>query len=250
MEQKLSRVPVMVMTVLLAIAAYCLRLNQLKTAFDSIGVITGEGRLFVWITLLVVVLFAVYSWFLRGRKKYGAVSSRFLPLMIVSCAAALLLALGSILMLFSAAQTMDLVLAVGGILVAACWVGIAVSRYQAKRAHVALFLVPAVFYVVDLVCQFRLWTRDPVILDYCYDLGALICTMCALFHLGGYCFDKGGRRITTFFCLCGVFFNAAALAGASAADAMGYGAAICWLLADLWLLLRPGAKRARTAEAN
>ena len=129
-----------------------------------------------------------------------------------------------------------------------CWVGTALSRYRAKPAHGALFLLPAVFYVVELVLQFRLWTQDPVILDYCYDLLALICTMCALFHLGGYSFDQGRRRLTVFFALCGVFFNAAAMAGAPAAETFGYLAAALWLMVNLWLLLRPATQRARSAE--
>lgn len=247
MEQKLRRLPVMIVTVLLAVMAYFLRRSQLQTAFDAIGVIPGSGRAFTWITILVVIVFAVYAFFLRGRKKYTAVSSRWMPLLAVSCVAAVLLVLSSVLRLGSLAQKSNILIAVGGLVTAACWIGTALSRYQAKRAHGALLLLPAVFYVVDLVLQFRLWTRDPVILDYCYDLLALICTMCALFHLGGYSFDKGSRRITTFFTMCGVFFNAAAMAGASAAVFLGYLAAALWLLVNLWLLLRPVSQRAKTA---
>lgn len=250
MEQKLSRVPVMFLTVLLAVAAYILRLNQLKTAFDSIGVIAGAGKLFTWITLLVLVLFGVYAFFLRKRKKYVSISSREMPLMVVSCLAALLMLIGSVIILVNASQKMDYVLALGGAAVAVCWIGTAMVRQQAKPAPAVLFLVPAVFYVADLVCQFRLWTRDPVILDYFYELGALICTMCALFHLAGFCFDKGGRRVTVFFCLAGVFFNAAAMAGVPAGDAMRYLAAVLWLGVNLWLLLRPGNKRMAEADGE
>ena len=248
MEQKLRRLPVMIVTVLLAAAAFFLRRNQLKTAFDSIGVIPGAGRLFIWITIAVVLLFAVYAFFLRGRKKYTSISSRWMPLLAVSCVAAAILLLSSILRLTAMTQKLDLLVAFGGVITAACWAGTAMSRYQAKRAHGVLMLLPAVFYVVDLVLQFRLWTRDPIILDYCYDLLALICTMCALFHLGGYSFDQGNRRVTTFFTMCGVFFNAAAMAGAPVAVMLGYFAAALWLLVNLWLLLRPASQRVKTAE--
>lgn len=248
MEQKLRRLPVMIVTVILAVAAFFLRKSQLKTAFDEIGVIPGSGRALVWIAIAVVILFAGYSYFLRGRKKYSAISSRWLPLMGASCAAAALLLVGSILRLGAPMEKSALVIAIGGIVAAGCWVGTALSRYQAKQAHGALFLLPAVFYVVDLVLQFRLWTRDPVILDYCFDLLALICTMCALFHLSGFSFDQGHRRITVFFVLCGVFFNAAAMAGAPAAEFLGYLAAALWLLVNLWLLLRPASQREKTVE--
>jgi len=248
MEQKLRRTPVLILTVLLAAAAFLLRRNQLKTAFDEIGVIAGKGGLFIWVTAVVILLFALYAFFLRGRKKYNAISSRNVVPAVLSCAAALLMIAGSVARLLSVQQKSDWIIAVGGLLAAACWVGVAAARFRAKRAHVALFLVPTVFYVVELVCQFRLWTRDPIILDYFYDLGALICIMCALFHLGGYCFDLGGRRITVFFSLSGIFFGAAAMAGAPGGDPLRYLAAIFWLLANLWLLLRPAGSRAKTNE--
>ena len=142
----------------------------------------------------------------------------------------------------------DVLIVLGGVLTAACWAATAASRYQGKAANPAFFLIPTVFYVVDLVLRFRLWTRDPVILDYCYDLGAMICMMCALLHLGSYCFDKGARRLTTFFSLCGIFFSTAALAGAPFREAAGYMAGILWLLVNLWLLLRPASTRNKAEE--
>jgi len=84
-------------------------------------------------------------------------------------------------------------------------------------------------------------------LDYCYDLLALICTMCALFHLGGFCFDQGRRRSAVFFTMGGVFFNVVAMAGAPAAEALSYLAATLWLLVNLWLLLRPVSRRTASA---
>lgn len=239
MEQKLRRLPVMIGTLALSVVAFFLRRSQLNNAFDEIGVIAGKGHGMIWFTAVAVVLFAVFAWFLRGRKKYSSISSRWTPLFVGSCVAAALLAVGSILRLRGNGTT-GIVIALGGIITAVCWVLTALGRYQARRAHGALFLLPAVFYVVDLVMQFRLWTKDPVILDYCYDLFALICTMCAVLQLGGYCFDKGSRRITVFFTMCGIFFSAAAMAGASAPYVLSDLAAALWLLVNLWLLLRPG----------
>ena len=91
MEQKLRRTPVLILTVLLAAAAFLLRRNQLKTAFDEIGVIAGKGGLFIWVTAVVILLFALYAFFLRGRKKYNAISSRNVVPAVLSCAAALLI---------------------------------------------------------------------------------------------------------------------------------------------------------------
>lgn len=86
-----------------------------------------------------------------------------------------------------------------------------------------------------------------MILDYCFDLLALICVMCASFHLGGFCFDAGRRRITAFFCGCGVIFGAVAMAGGMIRELCMTGGGMVWLLANLWLLLRP-ARKSRTEQ--
>ncbi len=239
MEQKLSRTSVMATTVVLAIAAYFLRLNQLAVAFDAVGNKTGKGvALFNWVTAAALLLFGLYSRSLKGRKKYAAIAGQSMPVAVVGGLAALMMAISGVLLLLHSTQQGDWMVAAGSILTALCWAAAAALRYRGKRIHAGLFILPAVFYIVELVFRFRFWTRDPIILDYCYDLAALICVMCAVFHLGSFAFDKGVRRLTVFFSMCGVFFCAAAMADASGAEVLGYGAAILWLLDYLWLLLR------------
>lgn len=247
MEQKLSRMPVMIGTVAVSILAYLGRNHQLTAA--AAGTASGQSWLLPAACILVTVLCGVYARSLRGRKKYGSVSSRSLPLLLVSCAAAVCLLISSVLLAVQRTQTTDLLVAAAGLVTVVCWTAAAMARYLGKRAPSAVFLFPAVFYIVNLICQFRFWMRDPAISDYCYDLFALICTMCAVFHLGGYSFDKGGRRITAFFTMTGVFFSLVALAGASTAGKLGYLGAALWLLVNLWLLLRPGKKKQSEAEA-
>lgn len=248
MEEKLTRTQVMAAMAGLSVLAFGLRLHQLKTAFDVVGARPGAGfGLFTVVTILAVLLFAFYAYTLRGRKKYQTLSSRSVPVMAVSGAAAVLLIAGSILLAVKRQQQGDLLIAVFGFAAGICWAGITMARYQGKKAPMAMLLIPAVYFVVALVCRFRIWTQDPVILDYCYDLFALISTMCALYHLGGYGFDRGSRRMSVFFTMCGVFFSAAGLAGGGLSSVLVYLAVILWLGGNLWLLLRPGKKR-RTEE--
>ena len=240
MEQKISRTSAVAATAILAVAAFSLRTGQMAAAFNAEGIRTGKGVVFFsCVTIAVLVLFGLYSRSLKGRKKCAAMTDRSLPVMAAGCLAALLMVISGAMLLLRPGQQGEQVVALGSVLTGLCWAAVAMCRYQGKKAHAALFLVPTVFYVVALVFRFRFWTRDPVILDYCYDLAALICVMCAVFHLGSFSFDKGERRRAVFFAMSGVFFCAAALAGASAAQALGYVAAIVWLMDNLWLLLRP-----------
>lgn len=245
MEQKLGRTSAMILAVLSAAAAFGLRLYQIHTIYDELGyIIAGAGRcFFTYFTVAVVLLFAVYTLLLRPRKKYAALAGRSLAVCLGGCAAALGLVLGCAAMLLSPVWETDRYLAAGGLLTALCWLAVAILRYRGRKAPIWLFLVPLLFFAARLVISFRFWSRDPAILDYCYDLFAHIGIMCALLHMGSFCFDKGKRRITVFFCLCGVFFGAASLAGARPRDLCITGGAIVWLLSNLWLLLRPKRKR-------
>ncbi len=248
MERKMNGVPVMVITIILAGLGFFLRRSQLQTAFDAIGVIPNSKMPLIWVSVLVVLLFAAMSFLLRKRKKYLCLSStRVFPL-AGGCLAGGLLAASSILLVVADARNMDLVIGYSGIVAAACWIAASIQRYRGTKAHPALYLLPALYFVVSLICRFRLWTRDPVILDYCFDLFALIAAMCALLHLSGFCFDQGGRRITVFYALCGVYFSAIAVAGVPVAEMLGYLAAAVWLLVQVWLLLRPMPRKAQVEE--
>lgn len=244
MKEKFTRTNMIIATLLLALAAFFLRLSQLSFAFDENGMATGKGILFFSvITVLAVLSFGLYSRSLKSRKKYNAIAGNGVVEMALGAAAAFLMIVAGITLLLNRVQQGDKLLAFGSILVGLCWGATAAGRFFGTKIPAPLFMIPSAFYVVDLVCRFRFWTRDPLIIDYCYDLFALISIMCATFHLGGFCFDKGARRMTTFFCLCGVFFSAAAMVKTSAASVYGYMAAILWLFANLWLLLRPSRKR-------
>ena len=247
MKLKLTRVNVMLAVVVLALAGFFLRLAQMAMAFDDAGRVTGKGVVFFSLfSIAVTVLFALYSLTLKRRKGISAIAGQDLPVLAVSAAATVLMLGGSAALLIRplpTADATDRIIAIGGILTALCWGAVAAMRYLDKKLHAGLFMVPALYYVVALVLRFRFWTRDPIIIDYCYDLFALISLMCANFHLGGFCMEEGQRRLTAFYTLCGIFFSAAALVQSGKAAGLTYAAAILWLLANLWLLLRPSRQR-------
>lgn len=96
----------------------------------------------------------------------------------------------------------------------------------------AVFYVPAIFYYVcRLFYDFRHWTIDPAIMDYCFGLFALICFMIATYHAAAFSFDHGARRRLCFYSLCGVFFGACAMAGESLDAMLIYGASASSCLA-------------------
>lgn len=227
MEQKLKRIYVMPGLAVLALAAFFLRKLQPE----------GKGGALVWVSVLAVLAFAAYAWFLLPRKSYKAGNGGGLAVLIPSLGAAALALVAALQRLTGNGKLLSTALLAA---TALCWAVIALQRQQGKLVSVWFFIIPTVFFGVELVDEFRSWGTDPQILDYCYELLALIATMCASFHMGGFCFEKGQRRQTVFFCLCGVFFSAAALADAAGNAVFIRLAVILWLGANLWQLLRPG----------
>lgn len=242
MEQKLKRGLILIVTALLAAGAYILRLQQLRTAYDETGMIRrGAGTgFFTWFTIAVVVLLAVYALFLGRRKTYAAAVSRSPVAATGICLGAFGVLAGSVLVYFAPEKSTDRLLALGSLFTSLCWLGMAVGGLQGKRLHPLLYFPPVLAYGARLALDFRSLSSDPVILDYCYPLLALIFTLGALVELGAFAFDRGKRRLTAFFLLGGVFFCAAALAEASLADAALTGGALVYLFTNAWVLLRPG----------
>jgi len=231
MEKKFGRVPALLVTVAAALAAYLLRRHQLLQQLDRTGKImaeAGKGPL-TWVCVGFAVAAAVYCFFLQKSDRMTAgdpIST------VLTLTAAFLMALGN-----AANWASHTAVALGGIVTAVCWVVVALQRQQNMRPSAAAFMIPALFYALQVVVEFRDWSRDPLILDYCFALFALLFAMCASFHLGGFSFGRGSRRLTAFYCLCGIVFSAAALMGVSLPNTLVTAAGGLWLLANAWLLL-------------
>lgn len=244
MERKLGRVPVMILTLLFSAAAYGLRQHLLETAYEvaadgALRVIPGTGSgFFTWFTAAAVILFAVYAMSLEKRPTYAALGQLLLPEAMVGCVAGLALVLGSAAMLLTPNTVMEPLLGAGGLVTAICWVSVVLLQLRGKMPSVYVYLIPAVFFAVLLVVDFRVWSRDPAVLDYCYDLFALISVMCGLFYLSGFSLEQGRRRTAVFFLLCGEFFCAASIAGAPLRQVCLLGGAMLWMGINLWKLLK------------
>lgn len=244
MEKVLGRIPAIFLTLFSAVAAFVLRTSQLENAYDSTGrMVTGLGTgPLTWLCMLMVVVFGVYSFFLIPQKKYPVIASDDLGLFVLTTASAVGTILGCVLLALNLELMSDLLIATIGVISGICWFVAGLDRVRGRKVPAALFMAPALFYAVELICEFRYWSRDPMILEYCFDLLAMICVMCATYHFGGFSFDRGSRRRTVFFCMCGILFCAAAMADGTVSAKIRNASAILWLLSNLLPLLRRGKK--------
>lgn len=246
MRKCLGRVPVICGTAILAVLGFFLRKNQLASAFDAVGLPTGQG---IWglVILCAVALVAFLAVSLKKEKRadYAEVFSKSLVSVILSVLAAGLLLAGNVAalrdynpMATPLNQMLTRVTAVLGIVSGLCFVGAAAGQYGGKKPSAVLYLLPVVYYILQMIFNFKSWSTDPIILDYCFKLFALIATVLAASHLSGFVFGIGKRRGTIFLCLAGVFFSAVALADGGLTYMLQTGGTLLWLLANAWQLLR------------
>lgn len=231
-----KRNQVMSYMICVSILGFLLRVLQLRYAFDSQGLMVGGHGI---VAVLVVLSAAVALGLgltcraLEPRPAYfDAFSDGILELAVTMAGAAALL-LGSAARM---GQGQSLIGA-AGILAALCMMVIGVGRFRDRPAPAAIHLLLCAYLVAKLIVDFKHWSIDPAILDYCFSLLAMICAMCATYHLCGFCFDKGRRGKAAFWCLMGVFFTGVTLADGGAADRLITGGLGLWLLTNGWQLL-------------
>ena len=247
MKQGTSKALILIVMLASTIAAMVLRQMQLIRVFDADGLpISGSPITYALAAICVVTLAALLLLLRRTppRQEYYCSIFLTLPGMILTLLAALAVGVGSLIQfgdsialtpaLTSEAESIHwshLILPIGGILTALC-ILLTVNRMANMwRPLLALYLVPFAFIVVYLVLEFKnQWSADPIILDYCFYLFALICTMYALYYVMGFCFDRGRRRHAIFWCLAGFFFCLVSVLGSDASRFTFYGGLGLWML--------------------
>ena len=182
------------------------------------------------ILLVLAVSFAVaYAcifFFTKPQKTFQNCFSRC----ALSCGAQLLAGLGLIVGNLLSTQSADSFSSVysrvsfflsnslpyWGVLAGMCILIFAVRSYKEQKPSPVLYMFVSLYLVIRLIVHFQAWNTDPSIHDYAYTLLFAISSMLGCFQVAGFCFDKGGRRVTGFWCVCSVFFGAV-----SAPDVMG-----------------------------
>ena len=83
-----------------------------------------------------------------------------------------------------------------------------------REEYGLILLVPIFFACFWLILSYRDRAADPVILDYIYELFAIICFVLALYFVAGFAFGKPKVHRTAFVSTLGVYFSIVTLADA------------------------------------
>ena len=232
-----------------AAAGFVLRLIQRRVSLGADG--THSARMMWPLVLLAAAVLGFAVWTARGvkpRRKFYVNQQPTLALPAVLLAA-LLLAAASLIRLIVTPGWNRLLLGCGGLFGAVCMGLFTLQTMQRKRPSPLLYMGLTLSLLLKLIPEFRAWSADPIISDYCFRLFAMLCVLCLSFHLGGFSMDAGKRRISVFYCIAGLCFCLIAAADGGAVDALTYLAYALFLGAELWeLMTRARRRRPRPAQ--
>lgn len=133
------------------------------------------------------------------------------------------------------------------LLLCAVFLGLQAAAVLTKKAHALLHIGLTVSLILKLIHDFRLWSVDPQVSDYCFRLFALLCTLLAALYHGGMALRTGKRRLAVFLCLFGIVLCGTAAGGSLSYFCFFLGCAL-YLLSFLLQLLKTRKKRS-AAEA-
>lgn len=203
---------------------FLLRRWELSTAFETSGLAVPFAPTSVALIILSIVLALVFALLCRGAKHefsgYGdafCASGGWVYLLICALASANLLIAGiSFLANGLLGFTLDVLHSLLGVLCILSFVCVlitALGNFRANHPKYSLaLLVPAYTFCLWLVSAYQQRAADPVVLDYVYELFAIICALLGLYFAAAFSFAKAKVWRCSFFCLMSVYFSIVTLA--------------------------------------
>lgn len=217
-----------------------MRSGQLHSIFDAAG-LPAAGHPLSWmlgiLTVLVIVLSVLFAQLLpRGGSAGEACVVQF----AVQTLAGVLVLAGAAVGLFAQIRTQPVsyhtALYFLQMLSGLCMIGAGWLQYKDQKPGVGYFAVVCIWQLLTLLLNFRGWSMDPTILDYCFRLFALVSGMCAAYHIGALSLEQKGRRMAAFWCMAGSFFSVVSIFGERANWCLAELGMGVWLLVYVWRL--------------
>ena len=203
------------------VAGFFLRRWELVSAFDANGLPAPHSAPTLLLIALCLVLAAAFLLLLR-RPKYQpadyneafSAKNNWLWLVGMALSAAAILFAGLVGLRYDGycsllcKLTNFLCLLSFVCILASAW-----NNFQGKPLRFSLtLLVPGYTLCLWLVSAYQQRAADPVVLDYVYEMLAIICTLIGLYFSAGYSFARPKFRRCTLFGLLGLFFTLVTLA--------------------------------------
>lgn len=145
------------------------------------------------------------------------------------------IAISSVVDMFVAIDKLEVVVAAFGLATAGLLVLTGLNRRNGTKPSVLIHVGICVYLMMRLVCDYRHWSSDPQILDYCFPLVATASLMLTTYQRAAFGAQDGQRRPYAFFSLTAIFFSCISLVGWS--NILFFLSVIVWQITDLCSLI-------------
>ena len=239
---------------LLALLGAGLRVYQQLRCMTEDGLIVPGSRILYGLLGFAVFTLAVTAFFctrlnrVRGGEHCLVGSPVFLFLDLAAC---VLLFFSCLLRMMDGGAPL---LCICGMAAALCLTAAALFYGKGVKAAFWLVLLPCAYLAAQLISDFKGWSSDPLVIDFCFRLLAQVCAMLALFHYAGFLLGYGQKRMSVFWSVCAFVFAATSLPdyflkrGLSADHALLLGGLALLCASHALRLLRPSCQEETPSE--
>ncbi len=225
-----------------AIALAGLRYYQLVFCMDENGLLARDSIIaWIFLAVIVILIVALVLTIVRLDKSAGVEQDChrciFWHLCSAAAAAGLMAGCGYYALKISVSDTLKLVLFSVGVVCGALLIISDALRIMGKSSNFMLLLLPCLFLAGKLVFDFKQWSYDPIVIDFCFKLLASVTAMIACFNLAGFPIGIGKKRATVFFCLLAFAFSAMLIPDCLVGRDCSIKELVIYLSMGLWCLI-------------
>lgn len=211
-----------------------LRLWLYGTGLDGEDLLSTHHPAGYLVLILTLAVIAAGIWQIRfcaGREKF----SHHFPASAVGCAGAMAGSFGLLITamvdLIRRDTSLALISGFVGIVAAAALAMVGWCRLKGRRPGLAYHSVLCVYFILRLISRYQLWSSDPQLHDYAFQLLATVCAMLFSYHWAALDMQPRSRKRLSLLGLLGVYFCCLSLVRSDGAlFYLGLGA---WMLTNL-----------------
>ena len=205
------------LTVLAAgILGLLLRLWLHASANGNTGLLAANHPASFLLWVLTAAVVAAIVWATRDLKhgtRYRFNFPPFLPGAVGCLLGALSIGVSAVSEWIQYPDTLTVIASLLGILATAALLFLADARRKGNHPNFLYHGVVCLYFMFRLVSQYRHWSADPQLMNYCFPLLASVCLMLSSYQNAAFDAKQGNRRMHTIFHLGAVYFSFLSLLG-------------------------------------
>lgn len=211
-----------------------LRLWLYGTGLDADGLLISAHPAGILVLILTVLTAGLLLWFLRHFRTHGKYSRQF-PVSVWGAvgafAGAVCLLLTAMVELIKQESPLSVIVGLLGIAAAASLAFTGLCRLKSLRPSFLFHTVICIFLILQLIRRYQLWSADPQLHDYCFQLLSSVSSMLFSYHLAALDLKCENRRPLVTVGLLGTFFCCLSLVATDAP--LFYGGLAAWMVTNL-----------------